>query len=118
MLQTKILSISEQPQKVSGIFAAGNEQNLPNSRVHKCPYGVINHRLVVHWEQMLIRDARDRKKPAAGSAGKDHTFHFSLLCLGWILLRCAACFAFLPGTKYPQAISEEMDSLLLGDKSS
>ncbi len=58
LLQPKILSVAEQPQKISGATATGNDQDVADSRVHQCLKRVVNHRFVIHRQQMLVRHPR------------------------------------------------------------
>src|SRR5260370_35126396 len=63
LLQSKILPIAEQPQKIPRATASGNDQNVANPCFHQCLQREINHRLVIYRQQMLVRHSRERKEP-------------------------------------------------------
>ena len=75
MGQAELFPVGQQAEEIAGVLAAGDQKDIANSRIHQCPDGIVNHRLVVNRQKMLVRNLRQRMQPAAGSASKDNTFH-------------------------------------------
>ncbi len=57
MLETEILAIAEKPEKIAGIFAAGDQQYFFDTGVDESLDGVIHHRLIVDRQQVFVGDA-------------------------------------------------------------
>ena len=70
MLQRRIFPICQQPQKIAGIASAGDQQDLLDARIHQRLDRIVDHRLVVNRQQMLVRDFGQRKQTAAGTPGE------------------------------------------------
>ena len=64
-------AIAEESAELRQIVRSGDDQYLANARQHKHGEGVIDHRLVVHGQQLLADAARDGVKPRSGAAGED-----------------------------------------------
>src|SRR5258708_2975900 len=75
LLQPKILSVAEQPQKISGATASGDNQDVADSRVHQRLKRVVNHRFVIHRPHMLVRHPRYRINPSTCSSGENDSLH-------------------------------------------
>ena len=67
MLQPKIAAVSQQAEKISGIFSARDEKDFFDSRIHERLDGVIHHWLVINGQEMLVRDPREWIQPTARS---------------------------------------------------
>ncbi len=48
-----------------------DDENVPDSRKHERRERVVNHGLVIHGQQLLGRDPRERVQPGAGTPGED-----------------------------------------------
>ncbi len=75
MLQAELLAVGQQAQKIAGIPAAGHDQDVPDARIHQRLDRVVNHRLVVNRQQMLVGDFGQGKQPAARAAGENDALH-------------------------------------------
>ena len=73
--QAELFAIRQQAQKIAGILAAGDDQNIADARIHQRLDRVVDHRLVVDRQQMFVGDLGQREQPAACSSGQDDTFH-------------------------------------------
>ena len=91
VFEPELLAVGQQAQKIAGVPAAGDEQDLVDAGIDQSLDRVVNHRLVVDRQQMFVGDFGQRKQTAAGSAGEDdafHTFfmihleHDTAICLG------------------------------------
>ena len=59
-----------------------DDKDLPDSGKHKNGKGVVDHRLVIHGQQLLRCDGREWVEPGARSAGEEYPLHeafFSVL---------------------------------------
>ena len=68
-------TISEQTLEIGEVRRRGDNQDVPDARQHEGGQWVVDHRLVVHGQQLLRRDERERVKASAGPAGEDNAFH-------------------------------------------
>ena len=75
VLQAELFAVGQQPQKIARIAAAGDDHDVLDPRVHQRLDRVIDHRLVVNRQQMLVGDFGERKQAAAGAAGENDAFH-------------------------------------------
>ena len=69
------MAVAEQAQEFPGVASPGDQQNVLDPRIHQRLNGVVDHRLVVHGQQMLVGDPCERIQPAAGSACEHDAFH-------------------------------------------
>lgn len=56
MGQPKMLSVGKESQKITRVFAAGHDQDIPEHRIPSVCDRVIEHRFVVDRQQMLVRN--------------------------------------------------------------
>jgi hypothetical protein len=56
MLEAKFLAIPQKPEKISSIVSPGDNQDVPDSRIHQGLQRVINHGFVVHGKKMFVGD--------------------------------------------------------------
>ena len=61
VFQPEFPAVGQQPQEVPGIAAPCHHHDLLDAGVHQGLDGVINHRLVVDRQQMLVGDLRQGK---------------------------------------------------------
>jgi hypothetical protein len=54
--EPELLSVRQQPQKVSRVLAAGDYKDVADARIYQSLDGVIDHRLLVNRQQMLVGD--------------------------------------------------------------
>ena len=52
-VNTKLMSVTQQILKTRRVLRCGNDQNIPDTRIHKNRHRVINHWLVVNRKQLL-----------------------------------------------------------------
>jgi len=66
--EPELLAIGQQAQEISRILAAGDNQDISNARIHHGLDRVIDHRLFVDGQQVLVGDLGQRKEPASRAA--------------------------------------------------
>ena len=71
------MSVAEQLFEARRVLRRRDDENVPDPREHERAQRVVDHRLVVHGQQLLGHDLRDRIEPRAGAAGEDDAFHRS-----------------------------------------
>ena len=79
VLQAEILAVAQQPQEFAGVFPARHHQNVLDARIHQRLNGVIDHRLVIDGEQMLVRDLGERIQATAQAPCENDALHKCLL---------------------------------------
>src|SRR5207248_9849147 len=109
LLQPEILSVTQQPQEVSRIVASRNDENVLDSRIHQCLKRVIEHRLVVHRQQVLVRYPGQWTQPRPRSTRQNHTLHRASYSCCWP--------AFYAGTKSVWSISIARDRWIKSNES-
>ena len=77
----ELVAIAQQAQELPRMRATGDQHDLGHAGLDQRLDPVTDHRAVVDREQVLVRDLRQRVKPAAGTAGEDDPFH----CTGILL---------------------------------
>jgi hypothetical protein len=55
LVQSKIFSVPQEPQEISGAASSGNDQDVVYSGIHQYLQRVIDHRLVIDRQQMFVR---------------------------------------------------------------
>ena len=86
-------AVPEQTLEIGKVCRRGDNQNVPDARQHEGGQRLVDHRLVVHGQQLLRRDKRERVKASAGPAGKNNTFHrLASFCTALVI---AMTFIFL-----------------------
>src|SRR2546430_11481409 len=68
-------SITEQALIGRQMLARRDQQNVADPRKHQHRKRVVDHRLIVDREQLLVDGERRRVEPRARAAGKDDTLH-------------------------------------------
>src|SRR5579862_3513470 len=74
-LDAVLVAIAQQTKELAGMGPSGNQHQLVYTRLDESLNGVRHHRTVVQRQQMLVRDPRQRSKPAPGSAGENDPLH-------------------------------------------
>ncbi len=77
LLKPELLAVLQQAQKIAGVVAAGDDQDVANAGVHQDLQRVEDHGFVVHREQVLVGDAGERIKARANTACQDYALHRS-----------------------------------------
>ena len=81
----ELAPVAEQALETRRVLRRGDDENVADAREHERRERVIDHGLVVHGQQLLGRDPRERVQPRAGATGEDDAFH--RLCLPFQSLR-------------------------------
>jgi hypothetical protein len=72
MFQAELAAIAEETKKFAGMISTRDDQDLLDSRVHKRPDRIIDHRLVVERQQVLIGNFREWIQPLGETAGQNN----------------------------------------------
>src|SRR5216683_62436 len=75
MPPAELAAVAEQRQELAGMVAAGDDHDLVDPGRDECLDGKEDHRLVIHRQQMLVGDPRERMKSRAGAPGQNDAFH-------------------------------------------
>ena len=67
--------IAQEPAERVLLVRRGDHQDLADTRQHERRQRVVDHRLVVHGQQLLAHRERERMQPRAGAAGQDDPLH-------------------------------------------
>ena len=59
--ETELLTVGKQAEEIAGVSAAGYEQDVLDTRIDERLNRVVDHRLVVDRQQMLVGDLRERE---------------------------------------------------------
>ena len=81
----ELAAVAEQTLEARRVLRRGDDENVADAREHERRERVVDHGLVVHRQQLLGRDPRERVQPCAGAPGEDDAFH--RLCLPFQSLR-------------------------------
>src|SRR6185369_6602598 len=74
VLQSESSAVPQQLQKISCRISAGDDHDVRDSRVHQRLNRIVDHRLVINRQQMLIRDGSQRVQTRTETTSKDDTF--------------------------------------------
>ena len=75
VLEAEVFSIPEQSQEVARRVPAGNEHDLFETGAAQRFERIVDHRLVVHRQQMLVRHLGERTKSSSEAAREDDALH-------------------------------------------
>jgi hypothetical protein len=64
-------AIAEEPLEGGLVDGGGDDQHLADARQHQGAKGVVDHRLVVHWYQLLADGGGEGSQPGAATSGQD-----------------------------------------------
>ena len=71
--EAPLRSIAEAGLHLVDAVGAGHHDELADAGQHERRQRVVDQRLVVDRQKLLVRRQRERIEPAAGAAGEDHT---------------------------------------------
>ena len=71
----ELAAVAEQTLEARGIVGRRNDEDVADAREHERRERVVDHGLVVHRQQLLGRDPRERVQPRPGAPGEDDAFH-------------------------------------------
>ena len=74
-MQPELMSVPKQFLKARRIRRCGDNQNIPDIRIHQDRQRVIDHRFVINRQKLLGCYLCQRIKPGAGASGKNDSFH-------------------------------------------
>ena len=75
VLQAELLAVGQQAQKIAGIPAAGDDQDVLDPGIHQSLDRVVDHRPVVDRQQMFVGDFGEREQTASRASGQYDTLH-------------------------------------------
>ena len=67
------LAVTQQSLKLRHVRRCGDQQDVPNACQHQCRQRVVDHRLVVNRQQLLVHDTGDGIEATARAACEDDT---------------------------------------------
>jgi len=70
-LQPPALTAPQQLPEMRQILRCRNNQNITDTRQHQGAQRVIDHWLVIHWQQLLAHRVRDRMQPGSITTSKN-----------------------------------------------
>ena len=70
-----LASIAQQTLEIRQIMRCADNQDVANARHHQHAQRIVNHRLVIHRQQLLRRDRGQRIQAGTGTTGKDDALH-------------------------------------------
>ena len=71
----ELATVAEQAEELAGVIAARDDHDVVDTGVRQRLDRVVDHRLGVHRQQMLVGDASHRVEPRTGPARQNHAFH-------------------------------------------
>jgi hypothetical protein len=77
LLEAERLPVAEQAEELARVLAARDDHDVVEPGVDERLDRVVDHRLVVDGQQVLVRDGRERAEARAQSAGQDDAFHLT-----------------------------------------
>ena len=80
--QSPLRTVAQQLREARRVLGRGNEKDVADARQHQRRQRIVDHRLVVHRQQLLGDDLRHRIEPRARSAREDDalTIHTAAYC--------------------------------------
>ena len=73
--QSPLAAVAKQLSEQRVVARRGDDQDLADAGHHQRRQRVVDHRLVVHRQQLLADRDGDRVQAGAGAAGEDDAFH-------------------------------------------
>ena len=74
-VNSELASVTQQRLEPRCVVRRADDQDFVYARQHQRTQRIIDHRLVIDWQQLLTGDHGQRIKSCAGSTGKNNTFH-------------------------------------------
>jgi hypothetical protein len=78
-IDAPLAAVTQQEFKARQILRGGDDEDVANTGQHQSAERVVNHGLVVDWQQLLGDRLGHRIQPGAGSPGEDDAFHEDVL---------------------------------------
>ncbi len=75
VLEAELFAVGQQAQEIAGIAPAGDDQNVADAGIDQRLDRVIDHRLVIDRQQVLVGDFGKRKQTASRAASQNDAFH-------------------------------------------
>ena len=69
MVQSELFPVAEKPKKITRVFASCHNQDFSDPGIHKRFNGIVNHRLVINRQEMLIGDLGERVEAGSKPTG-------------------------------------------------
>ena len=84
-VQAPAAAVTEQRLETRRVLRRADDEDVADAGEHQRAQRVVDHRLVIHRQQLLADGQCRRVQPGAGAAGKDDAFalHGVPLCLVW-----------------------------------
>ncbi|OIQ75685.1 hypothetical protein GALL_426430 [mine drainage metagenome] len=73
-VESPLAAVTQQLGESRRVLRGGNDEDVAHAGKHQRRQRVVDHRLVVHRQQLLADRLRDRVEPRAGTAGEDEAF--------------------------------------------
>jgi hypothetical protein len=77
VVEAELAPVAQQPEEVARVVPAGDDEDVADAGVDQRLDRVVDHRPVVHREQVLVGDAGERREPAPEPAREYDAFHCS-----------------------------------------
>ena len=79
MPEAELLPVSQQAEEIPCAVPAGDEEDLIDPGVYQRPDGIVDHRLVVDRQEMLVGHLGQRIHPRPQTSRQNDAFHAILL---------------------------------------
>ena len=76
-----LAAVAQQLLEARRVLRRADDQDVAHAAEHQRAQRVVDHRLVVHRQQLLADGQRGRVQPGAGAAGEDDAFALGHACL-------------------------------------
>jgi hypothetical protein len=93
-VQAPLAAVAQQLLKARRVLRRADDQDVADARQHQGAERVVDHRLVVHRQQLLADGQGGRVQAGAGAAGEDDAF--ALLCHGRSVQRISGSMRATP----------------------
>ena len=70
-----VRAVTQEPLEARQVVRRGDDEDVADAREHEGADGVVDHRLVVNWQQLLADALGYRVQSGAGASGKNNAFH-------------------------------------------
>ena len=81
MLEPEFAPVPKQAQEVSGVASASDDHDVLDAGVDKRPDRVVDHRLVIDRQQVLVDDPSDGIEAASQAPSQDYAPHKLLIVM-------------------------------------
>jgi len=80
ILEPELAAVAEEAQEVACGVAAGHHHDVADARAAQRLQRIVDHGLVVHRQEMLVRDLGQWTEPRAEAAREDDALHAGPRC--------------------------------------